>query len=293
MEIRRHHVPTPDGRTLDVVDAGAVGDPAIVVHSGTPSAHTFYGNHLADAERRDARLVSYARPGYLSSTRAPGRTVADAATDVATVTDFLGVERFATWGISGGGPHALACAALLPTRVVAAASLASIAPWRAEGLDFLGGMGEDNVVEFTAAMSGEDELRPLLETFRQGMLGEDEGALVEQMRTLLSPVDAAVFTDALGVEVARSLRDGVASGIDGWLDDDLAFARPWGFDLTAISGPVQLWQGEQDLMVPFAHGRWLAAHIPGVDAHLSSEEGHLTLLSTRVPAVHEWLLGHF
>src|SRR5262249_27118589 len=154
------------GRTLSVREGGAANGVPLLVQNGTPASSLLYGAHVADAEAKGIRLFSYDRPGYAGSTRKPGRIVADCVADVEAVCDALGVERFATWGISGGGPHALATAAGLPERCVAAAALASPAPYEADGLDFFAGMGEQNVEEFGAILEGEERLREVLERDR-------------------------------------------------------------------------------------------------------------------------------
>src|SRR5437016_2989692 len=144
-------VTTADGRVLTVREAGNPRGVPVLAHAGTPGSSLLYEPHVRDAEEKGIRLISYDRPGYGGSTRQPGRNVADCAVDVEAVCDALGIERFCVWGISGGGPHALATAALLPQRVAAAAALASVAPCDAEGLDFFAGMGEQNIEEFGAA----------------------------------------------------------------------------------------------------------------------------------------------
>lgn len=291
--IREHRLETPDGRVLAVMEGGDPAGPAVVVHHGTPMSRLLYGPNVADAEVRGLRLIGYDRPGYGDSTPQPGRTVADAATDVATIADALGIDRFATWGISGGGPHALACAALLPERVVAAASLAGAAPYEAEGLDFVDGMGEGNVKEFGLILEGREKLEPFLCAERNALLAAGQEGLAEGMRTLLTPVDAAAFTGETAEFLFESLRVGSAERIDGWLDDDLAFVKPWGCSVEQISVPVLLWQGAEDRFVPLAHGEWLASRIPTCQAHLSPEDGHITLLVRRVGEVHEWLAAAF
>ena len=287
--MREHRVATPDGRVLAVVEGGDPAGPAVIVHNGTPMSRLLYGPHVADAQARGLRLIGYDRPGYGDSTPQPGRTVADAATDVATIADVLGIQRFSTWGISGGGPHALACAALLPDRVVAAASLAGVAPYGAEGLDWLAGMGEANVIEFGLTLEGRDKLEPALREERDGMIAGGVRGLEEALRTLLSPLDAAAFSGETAEYMFEAFRVGSEERIEGWVDDDLAFAEPWGFDLEQIRVPVLLWQGAEDRFVPFAHGEWLARNIPTVDGRLSPDEGHITLLVRRVGEVHEWL----
>jgi pimeloyl-ACP methyl ester carboxylesterase len=287
--IRERTITTPDGRDLRLCEGGVPDGPLVVVHNGTPMSRLLFGPHVGDAEARGLRLVGYDRPGYGESTRDPGRTVADAAADVTAIADALDAERFATWGISGGGPHALACAALLPDRVVAAASLASVAPYDAEGLDWLEGMGEANVTEFALTLRGPSELEPFLRGERDAILAGGPEGLAEAMRTLLTAVDKAVLTGDVAEYMFEAFRLGSEDRLDGWIDDDLAFAKPWGFDVGAIEVPVLLCQGEQDRFVPFAHGEWLAQRIPTVDARLSPDDGHITCLVRRVGEVHEWL----
>lgn len=158
------------------------------------------------------------------------------------------------WGISGGGPHALACAALLPHRVVAAASLAAVAPYDLMAAQFMAGMGEDNVAEFSAALAGQENLAAFMAPVAKRFAQADVAETVDAMRTLLSPQDHEVFTGAFGADMVRAMQDGLRSGFYGWFDDDLAFTGPWGFALTDIEVPVQIWQGRHDLVVPYAHG---------------------------------------
>ena len=284
-------VTAPDGRTLRVHEAGAADGPLVLVHQGTPMSGLLFEPHAIDAARRGVRLVAYDRPGYGGSTPAPGRSVADSVEDVRAIADALGAERLVVGGISGGGPHALACAALLPDRVAAVASLASVAPIDAEGLDWLAGMGEMNLDEFAAARQGRAALEAYLEPQARATVTAE--GLLEGLRSLLSDVDAAVLTGDLGDYLAASMREATQQGVAGWRDDDLAFDKPWGFSVEDIRVPVLLWHGEHDRFVPLTHGQWLAARIPDADARLSAEDGHLTLMQRRVPEVHEWLLERF
>lgn len=284
-----HDIDLPDGRVLRVHEAGEADGVPLVVHHGTPSSGALFGPWGADATARGIRLLSYDRAGYGGSTRAPGRDVAAVAADVAAALDHLGVGPFLTWGTSGGGPHALACAALLPDRVRATALIAGVAPWEAEGLDFLAGMGEDNLEEFALAVQGEQPLRPSLETFREGLAATTAQDALDQMRTLLSPVDVAALRGEAGDYLHSSMVAGLRDGVDGWVDDDLAFVRHWGFELGAVTGPVLVQQGGQDLMVPAPHGPWLAAHLPTSEAWMEPDQGHLSI-SLDVGRVHAWLL---
>jgi pimeloyl-ACP methyl ester carboxylesterase len=276
-------VATPDGRTLHVYDAGDPSGVAVIAHHGTPSNGTLYSPWLEDG----IRLIGFDRAGYGGSTRQPGRRIADVAEDVRAIADALGIDGFATWGISGGAPHALACAALLPDRVFAAASIAGPAPLDADGLDWLAGQGEGNVLEHTKALEGEAALRPLVEQMYGGMSAGGEEALREEMATLLSGTDLAALTGELAEFLHASMS---GAGPDGWIDDDLAFVAPWGFDLGSISAPVLIRHGEQDGFVPAAHARWLAARIPGAETRITVEDGHLTLYERALPEIHAWLL---
>jgi pimeloyl-ACP methyl ester carboxylesterase len=259
----------------------------VIVHHGTPSSALLHPWWVEDAEHRRIRLIGYQRAGYGDTPRVEDRDVAAVAHGVAALADELGAARFATWGISGGAPHALACAALLPERVVAAAALGGPAPYDAVDLDWLGGQGDGNVAEFTAAAEGEAALRPVLERELVAMLAGEAGGF----ETLLSPPDHAVLPE-LQDFLGQTFREAIGTGINGWLDDDLAFTRPWGFDVSEIRVPVLLVHGLQDLFVPPDHARWLAARIPGVEARLLEDEAHLSLYA-QIPEVHEWLLARF
>jgi pimeloyl-ACP methyl ester carboxylesterase len=281
-------VRTPDGRTLAVEDYGDAAGRPVLVHGGTPNSRHLYGPSVRDAAERGLRLISYDRPGYGGSSPQPGRTVADCAADVRTICAELGIDRLATWGISGGGPHVLACAALLPDLVTAAASLASLAPYGAEGLDYFAGMGQLNVDDFRLFLTDEAAARAKTDMDREELLATPPEDAAKAIASLLTPTDAAALRGELAEYLDSSSRSGLAPGSQGWWDDTCNI-RPWGFDLSEITVPVLLLHGRQDMFVPFGHGEWLAAHIPGVEARLLDEDGHLTLLQNRVPEVHAWL----
>lgn len=270
-------VELPDGRRLDVTITGPSDGVPMIFHHGTPGSAVQVGAYRRAAHERGLRLVTYSRPGYGDSTRQPGRTVAAVVDDVAALLDRLGADRCVVAGWSGGGPHALATAAGLPDRVAGVLCIAGVAPYDADGLDFLAGMGASNVEEFGLVLRGEDVLRPSLEQEAVGLRAGDAAAVREGLASLLPEVDHAVLTDEFGDDLAAHIAEGLRTGVDGWLDDDLAFVRPWGFALTDITVPTFLWQGSEDLMVPFAHGQWLAKHVPGVTAHLEPGEGHLSV----------------
>jgi pimeloyl-ACP methyl ester carboxylesterase len=282
-------VQTPDGRTLAVQENGDLDGSPVLVHMGTPNTRHLYTPISADAAARGLRLISYDRPGYGGSTPSPGRTVADCADDVRVICAALGIDQLTTWGISGGGPHVLACAALLPDLVVAAASLASTAPYGAAGLDWYEGMGQDNVDDFTLLHEDKTAARAKTEQQREGMLAASPSQLAVGMASLLTPTDAAVFTGELADYLAWSMQDGLKPSAEGWWEDGLAASGPWGFELDKISIPVLVVHGRQDKFVPFGHGEWLAAHIPGAEPMLLDNDGHLTLMTARIGEIHAWL----
>jgi pimeloyl-ACP methyl ester carboxylesterase len=281
-------VTTPSGRALRVHTAGDPAAPTVFVLHGTPSSGMLYLPNVEDAAAHGLRLVSYDRPGYGGSTPHPGRTVGDAAADVGAIADHLGLDRFAVWGHSGGGPHALACAALAGDRLVGTAALAGPAPYDAEGLDWTAGMGESNVEDFALAVTGGDAYEARLQELRVELLGADTAAVMEALKTLLSEVDRAELTDRLAAFMTASHLAATKPGVEGMRGDDLAFMHPWGFDLASIPGPLRIYHGRHDRFVPVSHGEWLAAQIPAAEAHISAEDGHLTLYSRGARECHAW-----
>jgi pimeloyl-ACP methyl ester carboxylesterase len=290
MTTERLTIPTADGRELDVLRHGPNDAFPLVFHCGTPNAPDEFPPLFDATTGKGWQLVAHARPGYALSTRQPGRTVADVANDTAAILDHLELDRFVTLGWSGGGPHALACAALLADRCVAAAIVAGVAPFDAEGLDFLAGMGPENVEEFGAAARDHDELQAFIDRFGAEMAEITGDAVAASLGGLVDHVDRAALTGEFADAMARMLRRAVSTGTAGWFDDDLAFVKPWGFDLAAIAVPVSIWQGAHDMMVPFAHGQWLAAHVPGADVHLYDDEGHVSLVN-RLPEILDSLVS--
>lgn len=275
-------VQTEDGRTLEVRVAGPENGLTLLFHWGTPSAAVPFGILERPAAERGLRVVTYSRPGYGQSTPRPDGTVrgtiADDATDVAAVLDGLGVDEFVTLGWSGGGPRALACAALLPPRCLAAACLAGAAPYHAKGLDFMAGMGPENLEEFGAALEGPEALQGWMDAHAGPSLSATPKDIAEALGGLVSDVDKAALTGELADQLATALHHAGHQGTVGWHHDDLALTRPWGFDLTAITVPVSIWQGAQDRMVPYAHGTWLARRLPHARVHLYEDEGHISLV---------------
>ncbi|PWJ26665.1 pimeloyl-ACP methyl ester carboxylesterase [Branchiibius hedensis] len=279
----------PDGRRIDVRTSGPDTGYPLFFHHGTPGAATAIRALESVAHENGLRVITTSRAGYGGSDRHSGRSVSDVVADTAAVLDELGVQDCVVAGWSGGGPHALACAAHLP-HAKAALVIAGVAPYDAPDLDFLAGMGEDNIEEFGAAIDGEGPLRTYLDAARDHLKDADPEAIGSSLASLLPPTDLAVLTDEFGQDMAANFREALRVSAEGWIDDDLAFVRPWGFDLADVKTPVSLWQGTDDLMVPFAHGEWLTANVPGVVAHLLPGEGHLSVAIGRAEAMFAELL---
>jgi pimeloyl-ACP methyl ester carboxylesterase len=261
------------GRALHVYDTGLEGIP-VFWHHGTPNTGEPPAPLFGAAKRLGLRWVSYDRPSYGPSSPLPGRDLASAATDTATVADALGLDRFAVMGHSGGSNHALACAALLADRVLAGVCMAALAPFEAEGLDWFAGMAAGGVADLQAAAAGRAALAQHFarsefdpEQFTQA----DEEALSGEWQWL-------------GGVAGKALQ----GGIDGMVDDDLAYVAPWGYVPGQVVAPLLLVHGEQDRMVPSSHGRWLAERIPGAELWLRPDDGHISVLSSAEDAL-AWL----
>lgn len=267
------------GRRLSYAQSGDVsGEPVFVLH-GTPGSR-LSGMHPNPERVAQAglRVITYDRPGYGGSSRHPGRRVVDCVADIVAVADELGLDRFAVSGRSGGGPHALAAGAKLPGRVTRVACNVGAAPYDAPDLDWFAGMDPANVKELGWALEGEETLTRELEHEAQGVLRrseEDTAALFGDFE--LSASDRVVQERSDFRAVFRaSTREAFAQGVFGWVDDDLALTSPWGFDVREITVPVEIRYGEGDVLVPAAHGRWLAAHVPGASVTIDRDEGHLS-----------------
>jgi pimeloyl-ACP methyl ester carboxylesterase len=280
------------GRELCLEIGGDPSGTPVLVHNGTPNSRHLYGPWLADAERKGICLISYDRPGYGGSTSQPGHNVASGAEDVRAIAGVLGLERLGVWGISGGGPYALACASLLGDLAVAVGVVASLAPYGQPGFDYFEGMGERNKEDIQLFFSDPEAARRKGHDDWKEFMTASAEQLVQSLKSLLSPADAQVFTGELAEWVARSAHDGLAVGDQGWWDDGVAHLSDWGFALSDIRTPIKVWHGRQDRFVPVQHGEWLAAAIPAAEAEINESDGHLTLIA-RIGEVHDWLLRHF
>lgn len=210
------------------------------------------------------------------------KLVADVAADAVAVLDAIGADSFLTLGWSAGGPYALACAALLPERCRAALTLAGLAPYGGAGLDWVAGMGPENVAGFRAALAGQQPLTDFLETVAPFLAQVQADNIAHTLGGIVCDADRAALAGGFAPFMAEVTRRALSGGITGWRDDVLASVLAWGFSLEGISCPVAVWHGSQDKMVPFAHGQWLAAHIPTAVPRLCPGDGHLSLAVTRI-----------
>ena len=270
-----------DGRDLEVLVGGDPDGFPWLYHGGTPSAAVDSGILDRAARQAGLRLITYSRPGYGRSTPRPWPRprIADDLADSVVVLDALGVDQFVTVGWSGGGPRALACAALLPRRCRAAATLAGVAPSDAPDLDFTAGMGPENIEEFAAAAAGPDAYGAFLAEPVAQLATVTGDEVAASLGELITPVDAAALTGEFADWLAATMRHAATQGVIGWREDGLAIMGPWEFSLSDVRVPVAVWQGREDAMVPFSHGLWLAEHVPGAHAHLFDDEGHISLMA--------------
>jgi pimeloyl-ACP methyl ester carboxylesterase len=285
-------IPVGGGRELCVEMAGEPDGRPILVQPGEPMSRRLYGGWIADAEQKGIRLIGIDRPGYGGSTADPGYTVASHAQDVRAIAEALGYDRIGIWGISGGGPYALGCAALLPDLAVAVAAVASLAPYGVAGFDFYAGMGESNVEGFQLFFSDPEAARLDLREGSEEILAATPEQFGADLESLLSPADAEVLTGDLLRWLTETHQIALSPGDQGWWDDGAAKLTDWGFDLGDIRMPVRIWHGRQDRFVPVQHGQWLAASVPDAEADISDRDGHLTMIG-RIGEIHDWLLKHF
>ena len=278
-EDRIRFVNVEDGRTLAFEQYGDPdGSPVFLLH-GTPGCR-LSGRHPDESRVVEAglRLITYDRPGYGQSARQKGRRVVDCVADITAIADELGIDRFFVKGGSGGGPHALAAGARLPQRVTRVACDVGVAPYEADDIDWLAGMDPANVKEFNWALAGEETLRPELEKQAEQAIAKveaDPKTLLNEFN--LSAADLAVLEDPRVQQRLRATtREAFANGVSGWVDDDLAFTVPWGFDVSELDVPVEIRYGATDVLVPAGHGEWLAAHIPHATVTVDDSGGHLS-----------------
>jgi len=264
-----------DGRELEILDNGINSESAIIFHHGTPDHASTWSDWLEAAASAGIRAISYSRAGYGTSDRNPGRSVVSINNDIAQILDAKNITKFVSIGQSGGGPHSLANTC--EPRNVGAISLAGVGAFGVDDLNFLEGMGPENHDEFGAALKGEASIEEWMNVNAGAFKNVTGSDIIEAFGGLLGDADKAALAAGGAEQMAASTRSALAVSFDGWIDDDLVFVKPWGFDLAAITKPVFLWQGDDDFMVPHAHSYWLEKHIPTATLIFKAGEGHISL----------------
>jgi pimeloyl-ACP methyl ester carboxylesterase len=275
-----------DGRTIGTAALGPPDGFPVLWHHGNPGSRVPPVSESV-LEAAGVRMITYDRPGGGRSSARPGRVVADVKDDAAAIADAWGVERFGTMGISGGGAFALATAALLPDRVVAAAVLSGSAPIDAEGLDFTAGMSDTNVRAAEDEPADRAATLAEMEPIRQAILANPLAALRGFAEEFPQSDRDALDIPEIAQPIAEGMAECVRRSAEGWLDDSIAWGRPWGFDVRAISCPVSIWHGRDDTAQPIGHARWLASRIPGAELH-ELDDGHYAPC-LRFPEILAWL----
>jgi pimeloyl-ACP methyl ester carboxylesterase len=279
----------PDGRELRYALHGpSDGVPLVWLH-GTPGSSVTRHPDPAFYDRHRVRALTYDRPGYGASTRQEGRRVADAAADVAALADELGWDRFAVHGTSGGGPHALACAALLGERVTATAVVCGGGP--PDTPQFTRGMMPLNVEYFTLIQERPEEWRARVAPLVEQMQRDPDGFLdviTEHAPAIDREVAARPLVRAM---VVASFAEASRQGSAGWYDDVFALAHDWGFALGDVAGRVAFWQGTLDANVPLHHVEHMAASVAQADVHVLDGVGHLSMYDVEDGIVADLLRG--
>lgn len=266
-----------DGRFLEYFDNGISSSSAIIFHHGTPAHASAWTAWLEIAAARGVRALSYSRAGYGISDRNEGRTVASNNEDIKALLTSFSITEFISIGWSGGGPHALATSEIEGCKGVI--TLAGVGAYGVEDLDFLAGMGPENEEEFGEALKGEAAISAWMDANAVAFKNVTEVDIRQALGGLIGDADKKALDGVIADEYATSMRKGLAVSFDGWIDDDIAFVQPWGFNLSDIKAPVLIWQGDQDLMVPQAHSKWLAEHIPTGNLNFVPGHGHLSLIA--------------
>lgn len=286
--ILKHTVRAGDGRRISTqVYGDPDGRPVFLLH-GTPGSRLGPHPRSSVLYRMGVQLIAFDRPGYGESDRMAGRQVAEAAGDVVAVADAYGVDRFAVVGRSGGGPHALACAALLPDRVTRAAVLVGLAPHGADGLDWFDGMAESNVTEFTAAANGYEDIVAHTKAVANAVRADPASLLASLQADLPDPDRRVVADPGIRSMLLETYAEALRRSAYGWVDDALAFCSPWGFDPATVTVPVLLWHGARDVFSPASHARWLADRIPSAAVVVQAGAAHFGALDV-LPDILRWV----
>jgi pimeloyl-ACP methyl ester carboxylesterase len=282
-------VTTGGGRKIWVDISGPENGFPVLRHAGSPGSRRLFGPAVDCANACGFRLISYDRPGYGDTPPRSNRLIADGVVETLAIANELGFSELAVWGFSGGGPYALACAALLPEVVVGCCVFSSFAPYAAEGLDFATGCSDEYRREIELFFEDPQVAR---DHFR--VEAHDLFAASSTAEGWLERWGAAAETDAahsrqLAEYLALVQQDCLSRSDQGWWDDWAAVLTPWGFDPVEIDSPVQLWHGQSDEAVSPAHGHWLADRISGIDAHFPEGDDHTNIEEYHQREAYDWL----
>ena len=270
-----------DGRNFEYEDNGVKSDQAILFLHGTPGADKTWSQWLPQVT--DCLAIAASRAGYGKSDRHKGRTVADDLADQQALLDHFHIKEFVSIGWSGGGPHSINMTR--DPRSKGAITLAGVGEWGHADLDFLADMGPENEEEFGEALKGEAAIQAWMSKSAPAFKNITGPEVIAAFGGLIGDADKAALTPEVAEDMATGLRHAVVDSFDGWADDDLAFVQKFGFDLSAINKPVLLWQGDDDFMVPKAHGEWLAKHIPTAKLNFVPGHGHISLTTAYRPEI--------
>lgn len=284
MELTQHRLTTRDGRTLEY---GTVGNPegkTVVFHHGTPGSLFTLMQYQEIVELGGFFAISYSRAGYGKSSRNQGRAISDVVSDIGEILDELGRDSYVSVGWSGGGPHSLACAALDP-RCTGALSVAGVAPADVD-FDWTEGMGSDNIAEFELAKTGGPEYEAHARAAGESFANATAETIIDVFGDLISKADRAAWEPLyIRERAAADFPYAFTVSSDGFIDDDQAFIKSWGFSVGDIKVPVSVWFGADDLMVPSTHGEWLTQNIPGATRHYFAEDGHMSVWLNHLPEI--------
>jgi len=267
----------PDGRSLEYEEHGEPAAYTVLFHHGMPGSVVFMPTVLGPLVDAGFHVITYSRPGYGGSSPHDGRSVLDTARDCVELLTHLAVDHYLTVGWSAGGPHALALAALDPGRVAGVLLIASFAPFEAPLPEFTEGMGAQNVVQFQSAIQGQTAMRETIRQMVTAIRDRSSADVAGEMSSLLPAADAAAMAGPYGADNEANMGYGLSDGEEGWISDLAALTSDWGFEIASVSTAVDVWHGEDDLMVPVSHGRWLSGRLTSARLHSVPDHGHVSI----------------